>query len=124
MAIGRKIYIDEWLAFRGQNQIWLAKVSGVHKGLISKLARQDFSRSPRPKTIDKLTTALNIGREQIWMDPFVIATKESRHEPYDLQSWLDDPLATIEGRLATQKEKENLQKLFDFIVERKESADE
>lgn len=116
----RWLYLGAWLDFRGKDNIWLARKTGINKGQISRYVTNDFKKKPRPSNMLLMANALNIGVEQLWMDPFLFVDKQAASQPYDLQNWLDDPMATIDGKLATQKEKENLRKLFDFIVERKE----
>ncbi len=113
----KRLYLDEWLSFRGLNQSSLVRQTKLDKGQISKLVANQFKRAPQPETMRKISEALNIRVEDLWRNPFDTAPREQQLRPVvDLEDWLNDPYATVDGQPATPEFKTWLRSTLDQMI--------
>lgn len=115
----KKLYLREWLHFRGKYQADLARDTKIDKSQLSKLANNDFKRAPFPSTLKKIALFLEINIEDLWRNPFETAKSRTRTvEVIDLEDWLNDPFATVDGKPATPEFKAWLRATLDQMVKK------
>jgi transcriptional regulator with XRE-family HTH domain len=117
----KKLYLREWLQFRGKYQRDLVRDLKMDKSQLSKIVNNDFKRAPYPATLRKVADYLRISIEDLWRSPFDTAAKgrPSRTvEVVDLEDWLNDPFATVDGKPATPEFKSWLRATLDQMVKK------
>lgn len=117
----KRLYLREWLQYRGKYQADLSRTIGIDKSQISKLVNNDFKRAPYPSTMEKLAEFLDVKVEDLWRNPFETAEGKSRRitrtvEVIDLEDWLNDPFATVDGKPATPEFKAWLRMTLDQMT--------
>lgn len=114
----KKLYIREWLQFRGKQQSDLVEAQHINKSQVSKLVNGVLKRSPYPATLRKIADFLEVNIEDLWRNPFEIKRASRTVEVVDLEDWLNDPFATIDGKPATPEFKAWLRATLEQMVKK------
>lgn len=111
-----KLYLDEWIRYRGLNLAKLAAIIGMERASISRIKKKS---SGDPESMRKIAQGLRCTIEELWSLPPILSAESIGLPKIQLSDLLSKEVS-LNGVKLTEEQKKSLLEYAEFILKRKE----